>query len=248
MSTVYLISGASRGIGLGFVSALARRENAVVFAGARNPSSATQLQSLAKEFPSKVHVVKLTSGDKADNEAAVAEVKRVAGKLDVVIANAGISDAPGRVLKVSAEAMSRHFDVNVNGTLVLFQAAYPLLKESPKPKFIPVSSGSGSITGGPPMKMWVVAYGASKAALNFLAREIHVEHEDLICFPICPGPVKTDMAAPALAEAEGFEGASKFSWQTVDESVARLLKIIDNATRENEGGQFVNHTGGRHGW
>lgn len=61
----------------------------MIFAGARNPSTASQLQSLAKEYPSKVHVVKLTSCDKADNEAAVAEVKRVAGKLDVVIANAG---------------------------------------------------------------------------------------------------------------------------------------------------------------
>ena len=105
--TVYLVSGANRGIGksstrrpsmhsaliilpgLGIVKALSLREDVVVFAGARNPSAADELQQLSKQLPDKVHVVNLTSGNKANNEAAVTKVKELAGRLDVVIANAG---------------------------------------------------------------------------------------------------------------------------------------------------------------
>jgi NADP-dependent 3-hydroxy acid dehydrogenase YdfG len=74
---------------LGLVTALAHRENVVVFAGARNPSAATALQALDKEFPGKVHIVKLTSCHKEENEAVIKEISTVSGRLDVVIANAG---------------------------------------------------------------------------------------------------------------------------------------------------------------
>jgi NAD(P)-dependent dehydrogenase (short-subunit alcohol dehydrogenase family) len=104
--TVYLVSGANRGIGesnpaqsaklsltsalpgLGLVKALATRPDTVVFAGARNPSSANALGELAKT-QKNVHVLKLTSCDETDNRAAAAEIKRIAGALHVVIANAG---------------------------------------------------------------------------------------------------------------------------------------------------------------
>jgi NADP-dependent 3-hydroxy acid dehydrogenase YdfG len=62
----------------------------IVFAGARNPTAAEDLQSLVQQFPGKVHIVKLTSCDKTDNDAAVATIKTIAGRLDVVIACAGI--------------------------------------------------------------------------------------------------------------------------------------------------------------
>jgi NAD(P)-dependent dehydrogenase (short-subunit alcohol dehydrogenase family) len=74
--------------GLGLVKALAARSDTVVFAGTRNLSSATALQELAQQ-QKNVHVLKLTSGDAADNQAAAAEIKKVAGALHVVIANAG---------------------------------------------------------------------------------------------------------------------------------------------------------------
>lgn len=68
---------------------LATRPDTIVFAGARNPSGATALAELVQTHPEKVHVVQLTSGDRAENDAAVKEIERVAGRLDVVIANAG---------------------------------------------------------------------------------------------------------------------------------------------------------------
>ena len=58
-----------------------------MFAGARDPA-AQSLKELSAQYPN-VHAVKLTSGDKADNEAAVKFIEEKAGQLDVIIANAG---------------------------------------------------------------------------------------------------------------------------------------------------------------
>jgi NAD(P)-dependent dehydrogenase (short-subunit alcohol dehydrogenase family) len=201
-------------LGLGLVTALAQRDNVIVFAGARNPAVAADLHALVQQHPGKVHIVKLTSCDKTENEAAVDMIKSIASRLDVVIACAGtcfssmsfvgLIEVSSRDLSVlrsyagnpcSADAWSLpsdlHFSwiglqdltftqVNVVGVLVLFQATYPLLKTSTlSPKFIPISSGAGSITDGATMPVAAGAYGLSKAGTNYLARKLHVEHENL---------------------------------------------------------------------
>jgi len=249
-STVYLISGANRGIGLGLVTALARRDNTVVFAGARNPSAATALQALVKGFPGKVHIVKLTSCDKKENEAAVKQINTIAGRLDVVIANAGILNYIGSALETPAENIREHFEINVIGTLILFQAAYPLLTASTSfPKFILNSSAAGSITEGATSSAGLLAYGSSKAAENYLARKLHFEHEDLICFPMNPGAVSTDLTTGASGMDEGMEEfVKKLTLISVEDSAAGMLHEIDNATRDTCGGQFVNFNGVRRQW
>jgi NAD(P)-dependent dehydrogenase (short-subunit alcohol dehydrogenase family) len=127
-----------------------------------------------------VKIVELTSGDEANNKAAVAEIQRVAGRLDVVIANAAIAFPSGTVLETPAHAMAEHFAVNTIGPLVLFQATYPLLKaSSDTPKFIPISGTGGSITVGTLMGIPPLATGVSKAALNYLTIKIRADHEGL---------------------------------------------------------------------
>jgi len=244
-STVYLVSGANRGIGLGLVTALAGRENVVVFAGARNPSTAKDLHALAQKYLGKVHVVKLTSGDKAENEAAIAEIKAIAGRLDVVIANAGISQYYGTAVVTPIEEMRVHYEVNVIGTLVLFQAAWPLLKASPSPKFVAISSGAGSIADGASIPVGFTAYGASKAGLNYLVRKLHFEHPELTCFPISPGGVATDMGAFAISSNEMMKNIPMI---TVEVSAGNVLKVVDESTREKDGGKFLNHSGTTWAW
>jgi NAD(P)-dependent dehydrogenase (short-subunit alcohol dehydrogenase family) len=84
-----VISRTINSTGLGFVKSLVKRDDAIVFAGARTPAAAKELQDLATQFPDKLHIVKLESGSEKDSRAAVEQVKRIAGRLDVVIANAG---------------------------------------------------------------------------------------------------------------------------------------------------------------
>lgn len=75
--------------GFALTTVLAARPNTVVFAGARNPSGASELQALAKSLPDRIHVVKLDSTDVEAHNTAVEQIKKEVGRLDVVIANAG---------------------------------------------------------------------------------------------------------------------------------------------------------------
>ena len=72
-----------------------------------------------------------------------------------------------------------HSQVNVNGPLVLFQSTYSLLKESKAPKFVAISTGLGSITLAGEVGVQVYPYGASRAALNWVARKLHHDFPDL---------------------------------------------------------------------
>ncbi|KAF7980606.1 hypothetical protein HWV62_37380 [Athelia sp. TMB] len=111
--TVYLVSGANRGIGLALVKAIASRsDDSIVFAGARNPAAATALAELVQQFSGRVQILKLTSCDKDDNDAAVKEIEKIAGRLDIVIANAGISTHLGPALTTSDDHLREHFNVN----------------------------------------------------------------------------------------------------------------------------------------
>lgn len=91
MSTklVYLVTGSNRtnAIGYGLVTKLAERPNAVVFAGARDPN-VQSLRDLATKH-SNVYPIKFVVNDRANNEAAIADIKKTAGQLDVIVANAG---------------------------------------------------------------------------------------------------------------------------------------------------------------
>lgn len=82
----------------------------------------------------------------------------------------------------SVTLTSRHFQVNVVGTFVLFKAALPLLQASKSsgsapPKFVAVSSQAGGIDFGASLPMQSMPYGVSKAAENYLVRKLHFEHE-----------------------------------------------------------------------
>ncbi|KAJ6545466.1 hypothetical protein B0H19DRAFT_1308046 [Mycena capillaripes] len=230
---VYLITGANRGIGFSLTAVLAARSNTIVFAGARDPT-AQSLKDLAAKYPN-VHAVKLTSGDKADNEAAIAQIQKTAGQLDVIIANAGISNYYGPLATTPISEFHDHYSVNTVGPVVLFQAAHALLLASPThtPIFAIISSVAGSIGGYYPLH--AAAYGASKAAANFLVKVLDDEHPSLVALAIHPGWVATDMGNMG-AVASGMPQAPV----KVEDSVAGILSRVDGATKEKSSGRFWN--------
>ncbi|KAJ6492745.1 NAD(P)-binding protein [Mycena vitilis] len=230
---VYLISGANRGIGYGLAATLAARENTVVFAGARDPA-AQSLKDLAAKYPN-VHAVKLTSGDKVDNESAIAEIKKTAGQLDVIIANAGIANYYGPLATTPPSQFRDHWEVNTLGPVVLFQAAHTLLLASPTgaPIFALISTLGASM--GSYHHLSASAYGSSKAAANFLIKVLTTEHPTLISLAISPGWVATEMGNTG-AVANGLPAAPV----TLEDSVTGIMSRIDGATVEKTGGRFWN--------
>lgn len=210
-----LVSGASRGIGLNLVFVLTERiPSATIFAGARDPASSTELNEFAEKHPN-VKVIKLIADDLESNKQAVEEIKKVTGRLDIVVANAGkckeyrqrwttclsvgigIAAQPGPIQNADPKMFNEMFQVNTLGPLYMYQATYPLLIESragnkdpsaPAPKFFITSSLLGSL--GAFYDGFIVApYGVSKAAVNYLALSIHHQTKDVgaVVIPYHPG-------------------------------------------------------------
>jgi NAD(P)-dependent dehydrogenase (short-subunit alcohol dehydrogenase family) len=242
MSQSWFISGANRGIGLALVKIVASRPNTVVFAGARTPDKAVQLNEFAETHPN-VHTVKLESTSAEDAKAAAKLVEAVAGGLDVVIANAGIAKTSKPLDEDGTEDFVEHFQVNTVGTLRLFQALYPLLLKRHTRKFITISTLAGSIAVRFPLPL--TAYGVSKAALNYLTVRLHTDYNEkdgLIAIPIHPGTVDTDMGLSAAA----LFGKTSFGLSP-EHSAEGVLKVVDTATTE-QSGRFWSYDGSELAW
>ncbi|KIV91571.1 hypothetical protein PV10_06094 [Exophiala mesophila] len=248
-SVTYLVTGANRGIGRGFVAALLQRASSTVIAAVRDPSkeSSKALSQLPRASGSQLIVVKLDSAIESDAADAVERLRNEhkITSLDVVIANAGINHSLGRVLENSTEALLDHFYVNSIGPVNLLKATTEQLKSSRNgnPKFIAISTLIGTISGMELLSKFpapVSPYGSSKAALNWLLRRVHFEEPWLTTFVFHPGLVMTDMAAEVV---EGKDLDLKdIGAISVEESVTGMLKTIDSASRDI-GGTFQNYDG-----
>ncbi|KAF8189067.1 hypothetical protein BJ912DRAFT_1106266, partial [Pholiota molesta] len=232
---IYLIAGATRGLGLALVDVIATRDpSAIIYAGARDPENgASYLVQVAAQYPGRVEIVKYVAGDKEGNDAIAKEIGIKHGRVDTVIANAGA--IPLYLLFVNAV-----------GPIVLFQSVRDLLKASPLPRFVPISSTRGSVEYVA-TATFNIPYGMSKAALNWVTRKIHYENDWLVAYPQCPGAVDTDMAVFADktgAIAELLKGILR----TPNVAAGMVLDILWASTREKDGGQFHSIKDGRIPW
>ncbi|GHJ88962.1 hypothetical protein NliqN6_5364 [Naganishia liquefaciens] len=240
-----LVSGANRGIGLDLVKNLVQQHpQAVVFAGARDPTSATALNEIASKN-GNVHVIQLTVDDEESNKKAVDEVKKITERLDIVIANAGIN-SPFVPLQNDDIAMFKtNFQVNTLGPVYLYQATFPLLVATretdpslPAPKFFITSSLIASFSDCPPMFL-NGSYGASKAAANYVAHVIHEQTEkyNAVVIPYHPGLVATDMGAKSAAEM-GVDFTSLPGAISPEQAGKEYADLVTKATRAEHGGKF----------
>ena len=149
----------------------------------------TSFSSLPLGAGSKIIPVIINSTDDTSAQSAIELLKSEHGitKLDTVIANAGISNYYGTADITPIKEVREHFEVNVVGTILLFQATWPLLKLSSKPMFVALSTGAASIGDMETIPLPATAYGMSKTAVNYMVRKIHFENPELIAFPISPG-------------------------------------------------------------
>jgi NAD(P)-dependent dehydrogenase (short-subunit alcohol dehydrogenase family) len=134
--------------------------------------------------------------DVADEDgvlSAADALRREHGRLDAVVNNAAILyDTWQRGVDADLDQVAEAFDTNVLGAWRVVQATLELLRRSPSPRIVNVSSGAGALAdmgGGTP------AYRTSKAALNALTRVLAAElrSEGILVNAVCPGWVATDM-------------------------------------------------------
>ncbi|KRG69993.1 SDR family oxidoreductase [Pseudoxanthomonas dokdonensis] len=213
-STIALVTGATRGIGLETVRQLAEAGVHTLLAG-RNRDGAVQAALELQSQGLPVEAIQLDVTDTASIQAAAREIEQRHGRLDILVNNAGIiADDPS--LPVSAQSLDawrRTFETNLFGVIGVTQAMLPLLRRSAHGRIVNVSSILGSLAlhsdpSSPIYDFKIPAYNVSKSALNAWTVQLAYELKDstIKVNSIHPGYVKTDMNAGG-GEIEIVDGA-----------------------------------------
>lgn len=195
MASRVLITGCGRGIGLALALKFAQ-ESWEVFAGARK-ANAPLLWNAAREFPN-LHPLQLDVLDDASVTRCAETVSREAGALDVLVNNAAIFPGEGneRLGDLDLAWFAEAVETNVTGVARVTRDFLPLLRQSPLPRVVNISSGAGSISGKDDSDYY--PYSVSKAGLNMLTRAMAAEFraEGIVVAALSPGWVKTEMGGP----------------------------------------------------
>ncbi len=232
---IILITGANRGVGLALTTQFLEQGDVHVFATCRAPGKADALNALARQHAERISVIPLDIDDAASVDAAVGRVKAAAGKLDVLINNAGISgDERGRVLgQLSASEVGRVIGTNAVSPLIVTQAFRELLRAGDNPRVVMISSGLGSMQRSAGTSY---AYRMSKAAMNMAARVLSQDAAmaGITTVTVNPGWVKTDMGGPEAA--------------LEPEESGEALRALINRLTPADGGKFFQYDGSELPW
>nr|WP_295872006.1 SDR family oxidoreductase [uncultured Chitinophaga sp.] len=195
-----LVTGANKSIGFEVAQQLAQK-GMYVYLGSRNPESGVAAVDKLKALGlNNVEVIQLD----ITNDESVTNARKEIGKktdvLDILINNAGIFGGhPQTALDATIDQFKAVYDANVYGAVRVTQAFIDLLKKSPAPRIVNVSSSQGSITlhSDPTYKYYDykgAVYLSSKSALNMytvvLAYEL--KNTPFKINAVCPGYTKTD--------------------------------------------------------
>ena len=243
--SIALITGANKGIGLEIARQLGNRNHSV-WLGCRDAERGEAAAAGLRAAGVDSRAVVLDVTDEVSIRNAVARIEDQAGRLDVLVNNAGI--ALGNVSRVSEEPvdeMRTIFEVNTFGPFRITQAFLPLLKKSSAPRIVMMSSGLGSIAKTADMKSLVYGVGAagycaSKCALNMLTVKFAKE--------LLPDGFKVNAADPGYTATDLNRNTGP---RTVEEAATIAVDLATLDAMGPTGGFF--HDGhavrlGQHEW
>jgi len=214
-----LITGANKSIGFETARQLLQK-GFYVYLGSRSLEKGEEAaKQLKAEGLSHVEAVQLDVTNHDSVKAARATIGQKTEVLDVLINNAGINGGfPQSALQATAEQFEQVYATNVIGVARVTQAFIDLLRDSPEPRIVNVTSGQGSLTmASDPSNIYYnhkgAVYQSSKSALNMYTVTLAYELRDTTfkVNAVCPGFTKTDF--------NNHRGTG-----TVEEAGARVVK------------------------
>jgi len=219
-----LVTGANKSIGFEVVRQLAQK-GIYVYLGSRDLEKGKQaIDKLKGEGITNVEAIQLDVTNDESVKAARIEIEKKAKTLDILINNAGIYGGyPQTALDATINQFKETYDANVFSVVRVTQAFIDLLKKSPEPRIVNVTSSQGSLTlhSDPAYKYYDykgAVYLSSKAALNMYTVVLAYELKDTSfkVNAVCPGYTKTDF--------NGHRGTG-----TLEDAGSRIIKyaLID---------------------
>mmetsp|Transcript_11917 Transcript_11917/g.11984 ORF Transcript_11917/g.11984 Transcript_11917/m.11984 type:complete len:298 (+) Transcript_11917:233-1126(+) len=231
---VYVVSTASRGLGLEFTRQLLSRTEGRVVALTRSPASAPshELSQLLTQHPNRLHITQVDLEDQESVISAGSSLSSYTDRVDLLLNVAGLlgdgSSSPGperSVAKIDREWLRKTMEVNLIGHVMMTQQLFPLLTNKQASNLMPtvvnVSARVGSIEdnglGG-----WY-SYRMSKSAVNMFTRTLDLELKRYggLSLSLHPGTVATSLSEPFMKMS-----ADNIKLFTPAHSINMLLNII----------------------
>ena len=200
-----LITGGTRGIGLGIAAELVSRGANVVITARKPEELEAAVATLDPDGAGRALAVRGSADDEAHQADAVAQAVERFGRLDVLVPNAAVNPQYGPLVDADLSAVRKVFEVNVTGVLGWVQQAWRQSMQEHGGNILVVASVGGLRSGAP-----IGAYNASKAAVIHLVRQLGAEMGPTVRVnAIAPAVVKTRFAQ-ALYEGREDEVAANY--------------------------------------
>ena len=230
-TTVALVTGANKGIGYEIAAGLGAL-GWTVGVGARDEERRNAAVEKLRAAGVDAFGVPLDLTDDASVTAAAELVQEHAGRLDVLVNNAGITGGmPQEPTTVDLATVRTAVETNVYGVIRVTNAMLPLLRRSAAPRIVNMSSTVGSLTRqtdpGAETGPIAVAYSPSKTFLNAVTVQYARELRDtnILINAACPGYVATDL--------NGFRG-----FRTPEQGAAIAIRLATLPDDGPTGGFF----------
>ncbi|KAG7711364.1 hypothetical protein KL914_000006 [Ogataea haglerorum] len=235
--TVYLVVGASRGLGYEIANQLSSKNSNYVITTYRSVENSGQLLSLAEK--PNVEAIQLDIAAQYSIDNLPHEIRKFTDAIDIAIISAGIAESFGSVLECSRDIWLEHYTTNALGPILVYQKIHPfmLTKFTRKVFFISCAAGSAQTLLSIPFG----AYGQSKAALNYsvkkLSEEQHSNHFTIVA--IHPGTILTENVKEKLKFGD-IDVKNKIQFKTVLPALAaeQVLVAVDILGEQSDG-RFV---------
>jgi len=213
-----LVTGAARGLGLAFATAIAEAGAQVVLADILQDVLADSVAAL-RSRGLQVHGFPLDMADPASIDACAAAAVAALGGLDGLVNNAAITNSGGRSSQqLEIETWDKVMAVNVRGTWLMTNACLPALRASGNGAIVNLASDT-PLWGAPNLLAYVASKGAVIGMTRSLAREEGVHN------------ITVNAVAPGLTRVEATEYVPAQRYQHYQDGRAlQRLQVPDDVT------------------
>ena len=238
---VAVITGGTRGIGLGIAKSLLAADFTVILS-ARKESD--ELKALQNEYCGRVHFYPCDISKSEDIERFAAAVSEKFGKIDLLVNNAGVAPKERKdILEITPDDFDAVVDTNLKGTYFVTQNFVPLLVNNNGGRIVNVSSMSAYTASLNRGEYCISKAGISMVTKLFAAR---LAEYGISVLEIRPGIIDTDMTAKVKQKYEDMiaDGLTPIKRMGTPEDIGKCVLSIANGNFDFCTGTVIDCDGG----